>query len=199
MRAWRRGKIVVQDGARRKAQQAPRLASANWTRVVVLAGTTVACALLAVAATPPRGGAEVTRGSVRICPGTLDTRPGTRTRGKPPRGVIIVWVVDQNTCLLAVRGVERLQRVDGQVEVSACPVDCGVGGWILGAELPSMTSWAPDPNRIAQLSYEVTITKALYWDFRRRRPFGRCVTTRRFPARFTNPGARNFIRYRCTT
>jgi hypothetical protein len=131
-----------------------------------------------------------------ICPGTVDTRPGNHSRRPPPKDVIAVWVVDQNNCLLVVKAVEILKTTDGYTQTTACPVECGLrGDWTFG-DFPSGTSWTPGHN--GSLWYQVTITKAAYFDTARRRAFGRCTTTRRFPLRYTNPGEKNFIRYRCT-
>ena len=131
-----------------------------------------------------------------ICPGTIDTRPGNHSRRPPPKDVIAVWVVDQNNCLLVVKAVEILKTTDGYTQSTACPVECGLrGNWTFG-DFPSATSWTPGHN--GSLWYQVTITKAAYFDTARGRAFGRCTTTRRFPLRYANPGEKNFIRYRCT-
>jgi len=131
-----------------------------------------------------------------ICPGTIDTRPGNDSRRPPPKDVIAVWVVDQNNCLLVVKAVEILKTTDGYTQSTACPVECGLrGNWTFG-NFPSATSWTPGHN--GSLWYQVTITKAAYFDSARNRAFGRCTTTRRLPLRYTNPGEKNFIRYRCT-
>ena len=131
-----------------------------------------------------------------VCPGPVDTRPGDDRRRPPPKDVIAVWVVDQNNCLLVVKAVEILKTTDGYTQSTACPVECGLrGNWTFG-NFPSATSWTPGHN--GSLWYQVTITKAAYFDSARNRAFGRCTTTRRFPLRYMNPGEKNFIRYRCT-
>ena len=157
----------------------------------------VLVALCVAAITVPSASArQQTSEAPFICPGTIDTRPGNDSRRPPPKDVIAVWVVDQNNCLLVVKAVEILKTTDGYTQSTACPVECGLrGNWTFG-NFPSATSWTPGHN--GSLWYQVRITKAAYFDSARNRAFGRCTTTRRFPLRYTNPGEKNFIRYRCT-
>jgi len=156
----------------------------------------VLAALCVAAITVPPALAGQRASEVLICPGTVDTRPGNHSRRPPPRDVIAVWVVDQNNCLLAVKAVEILKTTDGFAYSTACPVDCGLrGNWTFG-DFPSASSWSPGHN--GHLWYQVTITKAAYFDVIHNRAFGRCTTTRRFPLRYTSAGKKNFIRYRCT-